>query len=389
MDKKRLIWILALLSAFPPLSTDMYLPAIPLLQKIWNQPLSVVNLTLVGFFISYCISLLFYGPLSDRFGRRPPLLAGIGLYILASLMCAASNSVGALIFFRVLQAAGASAASVMSLAITKDVYEGYEREKILAYIGVIMALAPMLAPSLGSMVMVCLSWRWIFISQAIIGGLAWTSVFMMAEPLTHTIKTPVSRVAGIYLEVLKNKRFLGFALLMSAVVLPHFAFIGGSADIYITGFELSEQQFGYFFAANAAAIMAGSMICSRIIHRVDSKHLLTASFFGIFIGGFGMALHLLPGPWGLGVPMALASFSFGLSRPPSNNLVLEQVDQNVGAASSLLIFMYFVAGAFAMWLISLGWTDKITVIGLLGIGCGAAVLAVWLLFAKAASYQKA
>lgn len=152
MNRNRLIWILALLSAFPPLSTDMYLPAIPLLQKAWNQPLSIMNLTLVGFFISYCISLLFYGPLSDRIGRRPPLLAGIGVYILASLMCAASNSVGALIFFRVFQAAGASAASVLALAITKDVYEGHEREKILAYIGVIMALAPMLAPSLGSMV---------------------------------------------------------------------------------------------------------------------------------------------------------------------------------------------------------------------------------------------
>lgn len=84
--------------------------------------------------------------------------------------------------------------------------------------------------------------------------------------------------------------------------------------------------------------------------------------------------------------MALASFSFGLSRPPSNNLVLEQVDRNAGAASSLLVFMYFVAGAFAMWLISLGWTDKVVVIGLLGIGCGAAVLVIWLLFAKAVSY---
>lgn len=107
--------------------------------------------------------------------------------------------------------------------------------------------------------MVWLSWRWIFVGQAIIGCIAWTSVFMMAEPLTHRTQTPFSRIAGIYLEVLKNRRFLGFALLMSAVVLPHFAFIGGSADIYITGFGLSEQQFGYFFAVNAAAIMAGSL----------------------------------------------------------------------------------------------------------------------------------
>jgi len=146
MNKNRFLPLIALLSAFPPLSTDMYLPAIPLLQKIWQQPLSIINLTLVGFFISYCICLLFYGPLSDRFGRRRPLLIGIGIYIVASFLCAVSNNAAALIIFRVLQAAGGASSSVLALAITKDVYEEHERGKIFAYIGVIMALAPMLSP---------------------------------------------------------------------------------------------------------------------------------------------------------------------------------------------------------------------------------------------------
>ncbi len=384
MNKNRLLLLplIALLSAFPPLSTDMYLPAIPLLQKIWQQPLSIINLTLVGFFISYCICLLFYGPLSDRFGRRRPLLTGIGIYIAASFLCAVSNNVASLIIFRLLQAAGAASSSVLALAITKDAYKGHEREKILAYVGVIMALAPMLSPVLGGWVMTWFSWRVIFVIQGGIGAIAWIGVFRMPETLKTVSATNILQTAGIYIQLIKNRQYIGIAVLMSMVVLPHFAFIGGSADIYITRFGLSEKAFGYFFAANAAAIMAGSFACSRLLSKIESKHILTISFAGIFVGGMGMVFPWTSGPWSLGIPMAIASFAFGLSRPPSNNLVLEQVDQNAGAASSLLIFIYFMTGAFSMWLISLNWTDKIQIIGILGLLSGGVVLSMWLLISK-------
>lgn len=377
-SKNRLLLLLALLSAFPPLSTDMYLPAIPLLQKAWQQPLSIVNLTLVGFFVSYCVFLLFYGPLSDRFGRRPLLLIGIGIFILASLLCALSNNVVSLIVFRVLQAAGAASASALALAITKDVYDVHERERILAYIGVIMALAPMLAPVFGGWMLTWFSWRWIFVIQGGIGAVAWIGVFRMPETLKEPAGVGALQTAGIYLQLLRNRRYVGFALMMSMVVLPHFAFIGGSADIYITRLGLSEQVFGYFFALNAAAIMAGAFACTRLLGRVGARGLLTAGFAGILVGGVGMIMRWLPGPWGLALPMAIISFSFGLSRPPSNNLVLEQVDRHAGTASSLLIFIYFMLGAFSMWLISLDWSDKIHTIGVLGAVCGGVLLGIWI-----------
>ena len=377
--------LLALLSAFPPLSTDMYLPAIPLLQKTWQQPLPIVNLTLVGFFLSYCVCLLFYGPLADRLGRRPPLLAGIALFIVASLLCALSNNVISLIIFRILQAAGAASASVLALAISKDVYKLHEREKILAYIGMIMALAPMLAPVLGGWVMTWFSWRWVFVIQAIIAMVAWVGVFRMPETLKKTTDTNILETMGIYLKLFKNRRYVGYAMLVSLVVLPHFAFIGGSADIYITRYGLTEQMFGYFFALNAAAIMAGSFTCTRLLGRMGSWQILTVGFVGILIGGTVMALRWIPGAWGLSVPMMIISFSFGLSRPPSNNLVLEQVDEHAGSASSLLIFIYFMLGAFAMWLISLEWVDKIRFIGLLGVFSGGVLLVCWLLLKKTES----
>ncbi len=387
IKNNKLLLLLALLAAFPPLSTDMYLAAIPLLQKTWNQPLAMLNLTLVCFFISYCVALLFYGPLSDRFGRRPLLLAGITIFILGSLLCAVSDQVVVLIVSRVIQGAGAASASTLSMAITKDVYKADERGRILAYIGVIMALAPMLAPVFGGWMLTRFSWRWIFMIQAGIGLVAGIGVFRMAE----TLKTPSARgvlqTAGIYLQLLRNRRYLGFSLMMSLVVLPHFAFIGGSADIYITRFGLSEQVFSYFFALNAAAIMAGAFLCTRLLHRIGPRRILTAGFAGILMGGLGMMAHLFPGPWGLALPMALLSFSFGLSRPPSNNLVLEQVDQYAGAASSLLIFIYFMLGAFAMWLISLEWSDKVHTIGALGTMAGGIILGIWL-FLPGATAEK-
>lgn len=285
IKKNKLLLLLALLSAFPPLSTDMYLAAIPMLEKAWNQPLAVMNLTLVVFFISYCVCLLFYGPLSDRFGRRSLLLIGVGIFILGSLLCAGAGQVTQLIVARAIQACGAASASVLSLAITKDVYQGHERAHMLAYIGVIMALAPMLAPIIGGWVLLRFSWRWIFVIQALIAAVAWFGVFAMEETLKSRSSKGVLQTAGIYLNLLGNRRYMGFALMFSLVVMPHFAFIGGSASIYITGLGLSEQVFGYFFAINALAIMAGAFACTRLLSKVGERWLLTAGFAGIMLGG--------------------------------------------------------------------------------------------------------
>ena len=387
MKGKVFLGLLALLSAFPALSTDMYLPAIPLLEQTWHQPLPVVNLTLVCFFISYCICLLVYGPISDRFGRRPPLLAGIGVYVVGSLMCGISGNVVSLIIFRVFQAAGAAGASVLSLAITKDVYRGNMRMQVLAYMGVIMALAPMLAPVIGGWVMAWLSWRWIFAGQALVGLMAFLGVCLMGEPLTQGSATGILQTVRIYVNLLKNRRYLGLTMLVSLLVFPHFAFIGGAADIYITHFKLSEQAFSYFFAGNAAALMAGSFACSHLVRHMKIRTLMAMSFTGILAGGIGLSGHFLTGPLRLGLPMALTSLSFGLSRPLGNNLVLEQVDEHAGAASSLLIFLFFSLGALSMWLISLDWADKIGVIGLFAILSGGTVLGVWSFLPRAITGQ--
>ncbi len=380
MIKSRIFFLLALLSAFPPLATDMYLPAIPQLQKMWNQPLSIINFTLVGFFVSYCFFLLIYGPLSDRFGRRRPLLAGITIFIVASIMCALSNSVTMLIVARVIQAAGAAGAAALAMAITKDVYTSSERARILAWMGVTMALAPAISPVLGGWIMIWFSWRWIFVVQAVIAVIAGIGVLKMQETLQKPSNLSAFDSVKIYLILLRNKRYIGYALMVSLIVLPHFAYIAGSADIYITKMGLSEQQFGSIYAINALAFMAGSFLCTRLLHKITSTTVMTLGFLGVLAGGIVMISKVVPGVWGVALPMAIITFSVGLSRPPSNNLVLDQVDEYAGSASSLLVFMFFMLGSFSMWLISLDWADKVFVIGSLATIVGSLMLLFWFSF---------
>lgn len=369
--------LLALLTAFPAMSTDMILPAVPSLAETWNQPLSVINLILVCFFVTYGFSLLFYGPISDRFGRRRPLLAGLSVYIAASLLCAFATNAPMLVSLRILQAAGAAASSSISMAMTKDIFSGQERERILAHIAVIMALAPMIAPVLGGWVLTNFSWQWIFFIQAIMGVTGILGVLRFPETLSRVSDLPLSRMMHGYGRLLLNPSYIIMVLVMSASLFPLYSFIAGSSAIYVNEFGLSEQKYSYFFAFNALALMIGSFSCLRLTRSIRSKNLMTVGFAGISLGGFFLLLTGQHGPWGFALPMFLITFSLGLSRPPSNNLVLEQVDRDVGSASSLLIFSYFTLGAVGMWFISLEWADKIPVLGAIALGCGALVLGTW------------
>jgi len=376
-----MIFLIALLAAFPALSTDMYLPALPLLQKNWNQSLVMVNMTLVVFFVAYCVSLLAYGPISDRFGRRLPLMVGIGIYITASLMCAGSTGVEMMIGFRALQAVGAASASALSMAICKDLFDARRRERVIAYIAVIMALAPMMAPVIGGWIMTFFSWPWIFSVQAVLGGIAFVGVWRMAEPL-KIFNAGNTRIIEGYVRLFRNHRFISLNLAMAIMALPLFAFIASSSNIYISGFKLSEQAFGYFFAFNAVALMGGALSFARLSHHVASERLITFGFIGILAAGIWLTAGSREGPWCLALPMGAMAFFYGLSRPPGNNLILEQIDRDSGTASSLIVFSFMMLGALAMWIISLNWSDKITAIGVMSLISGGATLSFWLIFKR-------
>lgn len=375
---KRKIALLAILTAFPPLSTDMYLAAIPLLVESWHQPLATVNLTLVAFFISYCGFLLIYGPLSDRYGRRPPLLVGLGLYIFASILCAVANNIEYLIIARILQGAGAASASSIAFAICKDLFAGNLRQRIFLQLGVIVAAAPMIAPIIGGLIIDSYSWHWVFALQAVMGIIAIAGVWEMNESLQTLNTEKLSKVFTSYLRLIKNKQFFLLTLALGCAGIPFFAFIAVSSNIYINIFGYSEKEYGYFFACNASAFLIAPLVFSKVSRHFQLTTLLPISYSGMLLASIAMLLPQIPPPFKLAIPMWLLTFFFGFGRPPGNNLIIEQVTQDVGSASSLMVFVFFMMGACSMWFISLDWQDTIYTLGVLGVCSILTALLSWL-----------
>ena len=372
-----IILLLALLSAFPPLATDMYLPALPLLQREWQAPLVAINLTLVTFFMTYCCFLLIYGPLSDRYGRKPPLLVGVGVFILSCLVCSFSQSPTMLICGRILQGAGAAAASAIVFAISKDRFTGPQRQRVFIQIGVIVATAPMIAPILGGWIITLFSWRWIFLLQAILGTIAFFGVLRMDESLRPETPPSFIEVASSYLRLLRNKRYIVLLLTLSCTCVPVFAFIGGSPDLYITRLGFDERQFGYFFGFNALAFVLAPLAFSRVVRHFPITRLMPFAFTGMLLSSLLLLCPWIPDPWRLTLPMFCLTFSFSFCRPAGNNLILEQVDRDTGAASSLMVFFYFMIGALAMWFFSFEWDDKIVMLGRMGVVSVTCTLLLW------------
>jgi DHA1 family bicyclomycin/chloramphenicol resistance-like MFS transporter len=259
--------------------------------------------------------------------------------------------------------------------MTKDLFSGNERQRILAYISVIMALAPMFAPVVGGWMLAYLTWHWIFIAQVVVGLVGLLGVIRTPETLKDRSKEPISKVVYSYVDLLYNRTYIIMVLVMSLSLLPMYSFIAGSSD-------MSEQTYSYFFAFNALALMTGSMSFLKLGDRIKPKHLMTGGFVGLVAGA---AIILTIGnysPLAFALPMALVTYSIGISRPPSNHLVLEQVHKDAGAASSLLIFTYFSLGAVGMWLVSLDVMERLQILGTITLVCGVLTFIAWIVLQK-------
>lgn len=167
LGEKGTLFFLVIISAFPPLTTDLYLPALPQMVEVLGTTQAMVNLTLSVYFVTYAIGLLFWGPLSEKFGRKPILLTGLGLYMVASVLCALAFSIEFLIGARALQAFGGAAITVVATAIVKDLYDGRERERIMATIMSLVIIAPMVAPVIGAFLLKIANWHMMFVALGV------------------------------------------------------------------------------------------------------------------------------------------------------------------------------------------------------------------------------
>ncbi|MCM8594271.1 multidrug effflux MFS transporter [Accumulibacter sp.] len=334
--------LLTTLVALGPLSTDLYLPALPTLARAFASGAAEVQLTLSVFLAGFACGQIIYGPLSDRFGRRPVLLAGLVLYCLGSLGCVLSTSIERLVFARFVQALGACAGPVIGRAVVRDVWGASESARIIAYIGAAMALAPLFGPTIGGLLTVWLGWQSNFVVLLLIGLVQLVAVGrMLAESNVHRdpeATRPDRMIAG-FARLLGDRGYLACLLCLAFSYSALFAFISGSSFVLADRHGLSPQAFGACFGLVVAGYLLGSVTSGRLVRRVGSTCLLR---YGAWLGalaGAGMAGLEFAGVrqiWALLAPMFLCTAATGLVMPNAISRALAPYPAMAGSASALM-----------------------------------------------------
>ncbi|WP_350433255.1 multidrug effflux MFS transporter [Shewanella sp. H8] len=376
------LFFLVIVSAFPPLTTDLYLPALPTMVEMLNTTQTMVNLTLSVYFVMYALGLLFWGPLSEKFGRKPIMLLGLVIYVMASLLCAMANNIEMLIGARLVQAFGGSAVTVVATAIVKDLYTGREREKIMATIMSLVIIAPMVAPVLGAFLLKIGSWHMMFYALAIFGAISTLLTLFYRETLQQRYTGSVLRSWGRIAVVTKNPRFIVLLVIFTIPPMTLMAFLAAGSYIYIDGFGLSEQMFSYAFAFNALVASFGPSIYMKFSRSIAVHKIITTSFIIMMV--LGVLTYTIGhlSPWLFACLVAPATLMMLITRVPGINLMLDQQSSDTGSAVAVIQFCSMMAGAIGMTLVSLRPNDLIHNLGIIQFSVGAIVSVLWFMVKK-------
>ena len=378
LGRRGLIYLLAYLSAFTPFSTDLYLPALPGMAKSFNASMSQVNMTIVAFFLFFGIGTLLWGPLSDKYGRKPILLTGVGIYTVSSVLSAFAVDIHHLIIFRIFQATGSGAIAAVAIAVIKDTYSGRRRESILAIVQSIMLLAPIIAPVPGAIILQWTSWRGIFWVMTGLGVTGFLGALTITETLRHRQTGTIFESLGRLGVVIKNPNFAILLPVFSVMGIPMMAYVAGSSYVFIEHFGTTEMQFSYFYVMNAIFCPVGPLLYVLLSRRFERNLLILVSFIMIVISGVLILCLGAASPWLLIFSVIPTTIFGGLVRPPGTNLLLEQQKEDAGSASSLIGFCGIICGSMGMMFISLNWDNLIPVMGVLTLCTGLLSLTLWL-----------
>jgi MFS transporter, DHA1 family, multidrug resistance protein len=351
-----LILMLGALSAFAPLSIDMYLPALPALSRDFETGASEVQLTLSTFFFGLALGQAIIGPLSDAFGRRRPLVIGLAAYALASLLCAAAPTISALIALRFVQGFAGAAGIVVARAIVRDLHTGAAAARFMSVLMLVSGLAPILAPVIGGQLLRVSPWQGIFLILAAFGG---GLLIVMATRFEETLPADRRQTDGLrgtlatFRMLLTDRTFLGYALACGLSIAAIFSYIAGSSFVFQDVYGASPQAFSFIFGANAIGLVAAGQINGRLVGRVDPMRLLTLGLITSTVAGFILLAVVASGPVGasLGlagflVPLFFVIAPIGLIMPNASVLALSAGPPRIaGAASALLGVLQFSLGA--------------------------------------------
>lgn len=352
--QRRFIVLLGTISALGPMSIDMYLPSLPAIGADLRADVASVQLTVSAYFIGLAIGQLVYGPITDRFGRRLPLIAGLMIYALASLGCALAPQIETLIGMRLLQALGGCAGIVICRALVRDHFHGDAMANVLSALVLVMGAAPILAPTIGGKLQLWFGWQSVFLLLAAFGTLCLLLVSVgLREPARD--RAPPLSLGGIardYRRILGHRRFMGYALAGSCLQAGMFAYITASPFVFIEYFRLAPDDYGLLFGANAAGLILCSQLNRRALRHLRAEKVLRIALGGYFVAAAAMtasALSGFGGLWGVVLPLMICLCCLGFTFPNSQAAAMEPFAARAGMASAMLGTLQFVlAGASSM-----------------------------------------
>jgi DHA1 family bicyclomycin/chloramphenicol resistance-like MFS transporter len=353
----KFVLVLGGLSAFGPLSIDMYLPALPRMADDLHAADTTVQLTLSAFIVGLALGQLVLGPLSDALGRRRPLLVGLVLYVVGSVLCAVSPDAWLLVAARGVQSLGAAAGIVIARATVRDLFSGTAMTKFFSTLMLVSGLAPILAPLIGGQLLNWTSWRGVFVVLTAFGALLLAVVvFFFPEPSSSRSPARLGQVMRTYGRLALDRSFAGYALASGLLFASMFAYISGSSFALQGVYGLSPQAYSVVFGLNGVGIVLAGQLNGRLVGRVSERALLRS---GLLLGVFGGAFVLLSAWARLPLPVLLVALfllvsSIGLVMPNASSLALASHARSAGAASALLGVLQFVVGAVATPLVGLG-----------------------------------
>ena len=378
-----LILLLGSLSAVGPLSTDMYLPAFPAIDATLGGGPGSAQITLAAWFAGLAVGQFTQGPFSDRLGRRAPLLVGMSIYTLGSIGCALSHGFWGFCAWRFLAALGGSSGMVIPRAIVRDVATGPQGARIMSQLMLVLGVVPILAPTLGGLVLSVASWRWIFWVATIYGVLALATVAWTLPdtlPRERRVRLPPVEVLQRYLTIVSERSFLSNTCVVGGSTFVIFAYLSGAPIAFERILHFSPTQFGILFGVNAFFYILCTQINAALVHRIGVERLLR---FGITLLAFAASLFLLlvlTGIAGHGrpavyvcIPIILLMAAMGFIGPNATVFALASHARHAGSASALLGTLQFGLGSIsgtAMGLLSITSLvpmASIIVIGVLGI----------------------
>lgn len=348
-----IIWILGLLTAFGPMSIDMYLPSLPRIAEELAATPGDVQLTLSAFFVGTAVGQLLYGPLSDRFGRRPMLLGGITLYIATSALCALSTTIEALIAFRFLHALGSGAGMVIARAVVRDLFDTEGAARALSLMMLVMGVAPMFAPLVGGQILATFGWRAIFWLLTGFGVLCLLAVLIRlpeSNPPERRMRAGFRALIGGFGDILGNRMALGCILSGGFAFAGMFAYISGTPFVYIQYFGVPAEYYGFLFGLNIFGMMLWAALNARLVARRGAVGMMRVGVVQLFLGGGLLLIAGITGGFGLlGIVVPLFIYMSALNPVAANALARasEPFPRQAGSTAALFGSVQFLLGAVA------------------------------------------